>query len=168
MNTTLNLHALKQLYDLHAPFWNDWLNYKYCGLNNKDIYVLNQHIKNNFELGADDKLMFYNHESEIIQVTEKLRTNYKDYQEWAIKKFQFAVIKDCLKNEFEINYNKAITELTIDQNLQQILLRFNVNTINELFSNYTDQLFTDKVAFGHILVYMKEHQKLNQLCYASK
>ena len=167
MNIKPELQDLKQIYDLYKLFWKEWTIYKYSGLNDKDVSLVAFYLKIDFDFYACDNLSVYDSRLALARLNEKLRANYCNYQDWVIKKFQFTIIKDCLKNDFEINYSMPIKKLNVDVKLSKILLRFNFNNLQQLFGHYTDETFRDKVAFGHILLYLHERKKLNQHYYAA-
>ena len=63
------LLALKRSYLRYIPLWAEWAGYKFNGLTEEDVYLVNAHIITNFSTNTND-IMFYNKQDKIHQVSD--------------------------------------------------------------------------------------------------
>jgi hypothetical protein len=156
------LNDLKHNFSPYAPFWSEWANYKYSGLTNRDIYLINFHILNKFKINTDNSSMFYNRKTAIVRVTKKLQINYPEFQEWAILEFQFALLKLQGNGLIEEFSEIEIQKLNIDDELKKILFLFKCKTLHKMFSMYSEKLFLEALFFGYILEFLKRFYALKE------
>lgn len=143
------------VFKYYEPCWHDWQQYKYCGLNETDKYVVNAHLNSQFEFSAGDTLMFYNRPKVVDSVKNKLETNFESYQDWVIDKFQFALIKLLGAHQVEQVFYCPILFLNINQELKEILMRLRGSNLMEIIGPLPHNELKNKAAFNIILLFIK-------------
>lgn len=157
--------AIRDIFKYYEPFWQEWQHYKFSGLDEADKYLVNSHRNLGFEYVEDDTIMFYNRTEIVNAVKHKLEDNFVKYQEWAIIKFQFALIRCTNLENFDSFLETKIAHLEFDKEITEILLCFNSETLDQLFLNYPEAAFKEEVLFSYILRFK---QRLNELVRESK
>jgi hypothetical protein len=154
------LLTLKRYYLLYVPLWEQWATYKFNGLTEEDVYLVNAHILTNFSTHSND-VMFYNKPDKIKSVCEKLKSNYPTFQEKIVNKFQVYLINLSAPENLTSFLNTLIADLNISAELKSKLLIFNCKTVSELILTYSDKDFYSNRFFKSILefvVLMNEHK----------
>lgn len=154
------LKKLGRNFQMYFSFWNEWSLYKFNGLSETDIYIINVLSKRNFKYTLDDMLMFYFRTKTVKELTEKLEKNYPAFKEWLITKFQVSLSSLAAKYDLEPKYNrslllyenrqsrniqaclsKKIEYLFLNEDLKQVLLQFGFESLGELVETYSDDDF---------------------------
>jgi hypothetical protein len=161
MSLSKQLIELQQTFQAYQPLWNEWSNTKDCALNEDDKDILSVHAQNNFKLANDNLFMFYNQFKQISGLTDKLQNGYSELQEWAILKFQFAIVKIASKIGWSYTYYMDISGLEIPKELKTVLLKFNCRSINELSERHTDVGFKESKLFKIVIEFLTLEKKIN-------
>jgi len=149
------LKELQESYKPYASFWEEWKEYKFNGLTTTDIYMIEVQIENNFTIQINDFVMFYNQLESLRSLTIKLKTNYVEFKEWLVMKFQFAVMKfadgiplDLFFRIPLIVFYKMLPDYkTLSPDLIKILEKFNCQTLHEIFLLHSDKDFRNNRNF---------------------
>ncbi|MCC6370739.1 MAG: hypothetical protein IT236_07040 [Bacteroidia bacterium] len=159
------LLKFEEVFSLYAPFWEQWANYSFNGLNSQDIYLINAHRLHEFKFEAGDNLMFYNKAETVELVVSKLKSTYANYQEWVLIKFQFLLLFTSGKENVLKTLETPIEYLPLDNSLKEIIRSFKGDTLSEIFKNYSDIDFKSDKIFGLILKFKLRYNILNPVDY---
>jgi hypothetical protein len=147
------LEKLNSYLQLYSPFWSEWTKYSCNGLTETDIYVIASIKKNNFQFSFVDNIAMYFKANAIERITEKLRLNYPEFQEWIILKFQFSLVSLALEHDFDGFFATEIEFLPIHPELKMCLEKFKFRSLNDLFKTHSDCSFRQKPYFDLILTF---------------
>lgn len=152
------LNELKASFEPYSELWNEWTQSNFCSLSKDEIYLINVHLQNNFQVNISDFIMFYN-KIEVLQKTiRNLKTHYKDFQEWVLIRFPVHQINLTSENNLKTFIDTPINEFNISEDLKTILKIFNQQTLNKIFSTYTDEDFKADYAFKHLVAFQMSLQ----------
>lgn len=171
---TTKLTALKIAFEPYAPLWDDWCKLKQHGLNGTELYVLylycntqfkpiNRKIPKGIDLAAVNETLH-----------KKLLQKQNAFKDWAIYRFQHAVIRLAKHLYWYKFYQTDLTTLLINEDLKQALLGFKTKTLDELFSRYSDKDFRQPALFEYVIKFLiankafKNNVKAQQLMLALK
>lgn len=172
MRTKL-LSELKQAYEPFKALWNEWTGYAFCGLSEIEIYVMNSHRNNNFEVRIEDFVGFSSHIDIIHNLIKHLNSSYLEFKEWVVIKFQFSILSIARKTSFYVAnmprevvfFKLPMVILPVTESLKNILLKFKKQTLEQLFDSYSDQDFLEPAQFDIIVDF---HLSLNESAVLSK
>lgn len=146
MNQSADINALKSLFSLYAPCWQEWRQYQFCGLNAQDKSALEALSQNNFVVDGQSLNPFL-----IKALYTKLNRSYPHYQEWVCMKFCFSLMNLFDKNLHEHYFNEPIKKLPIVDEEKLLLRAFGARTINQLISRFSEKDFKQPHLFGLVL-----------------
>jgi hypothetical protein len=152
MRTNL-LNELKKSFLPYSLLWDDWTKAGSCILSKEEIYAVNIQIANGFKVDIGDFMMFYNKIEIIESVIQKLRMAYKDFQEWVLLRFANQVLRLTNANNLRAFLETPINDLCIKDELKVILQKFNRDTLNKIFTTYTDDDFKKENAFQNMVLF---------------
>lgn len=150
MRTKL-LEELKFNFSHYSTLWEEWINYKYCHLTGKEIDTMNLIIKNNFKVGINDFIIFYNRIEIIADITQKLRAYYDEFKEWVISNWQLSIVKLASLDNINIFFGTDIEHLKISEELKNNLKKFGLRTLNDVFNTYMNNDFKRTKLFNTVL-----------------
>lgn len=172
------LEKLKTDFEHYYPFWDEWAGYKFNGLNEMDIYIINIFKSNSFKITHDDALMFYFQETMILEISNKLKRTYSEFQHWLITRFQTYLVQMILLEESE-NYlleSKKQDSLRVDTvplckmnsfTIEEIILitlqKFKVRSLKEIVEGFSENEFRHPDVFKNIIGFMTWNIKKERL-----
>lgn len=167
--TPNDLEKLKTIFHDYRFFWDDWSIYKYNGLSETDIYVINVFIFKDFTFILDDMPMFYFKKEVIQKIIAKLKRGQKVFKRWIFGSFYPSLLKISidylLYNDKtycyiieDKNYNKGHTvfvESNVDEHkiktdILKILKEFDFKTLNDLIVNFERNFYCKKHVFLNV------------------
>lgn len=166
------LLELKKSFENLSPFWFDWVQYKYNGLDEIDVYIIETFRKKEFKFNLDNSTMFYYRKNIIENIIEKFEGSYPEFQDWVIVKFQILLLnilteENTNSTEFEslnIQFfdDKEINTLFLEDEIKVALLSFKCKTIKEILERFSDTGFKEKIIFQNILNFHKIIKELKR------
>jgi len=148
--------ALKELQKSFQPYsvlWDQWTKYSLCGLTEEDIYIIQVQLSNKFTFTHYDLVMFYNKPDKILQIVQKLDSNYSEFQEWATRKFLGWIIQMALRQGVHSFLEKPIIFLNLSNDLKKCVLSFGFETLKELVENCNDNDLLGEYYFKQPLMF---------------
>jgi len=146
MQLVTDISLLSSLYNLYAPCWQEWCQYRFCGLNAQDKTTLEQLNQNNFDADGQSLNPYL-----LNALYTKLKRSYPHYQEWVFMKFCFSLMNLFDKNLNEHYFNLPIKKLPLEDEEKLLLRAFGARTINQLISRFSEKDFKQPHLFGLVL-----------------
>jgi hypothetical protein len=147
------LNELKNSFEPYSQLWDEWTNSNFCSLAKEEIYLINAHLKNNFQVNISEFIMFYNKIDLLQQAIQNLKLYYREFQEWVLIRFSLNLMSLTNQNNIKLFLDTPINELNISEDLKAILKIFNRQTLNKIFTTYTDEDFKDDYAFKNLVAF---------------
>jgi hypothetical protein len=163
---TERMEELKEYYQLYSSQWEEWIKHKKDDqyLTQEELYALSIYKRNNFKISFDDQIMFYYKTEQIMRVSEKLKRSKKEFKAWAVDQWQLSLIQIGLETDLVFFFKTDIDQLNLNEDLKNILKRFNRNTIKEILESYSEKDFTTDFFFRSIQYFIAVYKKQELIC----
>ncbi|MDP1802992.1 MAG: hypothetical protein Q8L81_16640 [Bacteroidota bacterium] len=145
------INDLQDLMQVYKPFWPEWIKNHSCTLNEDDLYIIDVHSKNNFEINLFDSFMFYNQKKHIDRINAKLRWDNRKFKQWVILNFLFSIIELARNNGGQHYLHRPIGTLELNEALKKILFKLDLLYLNQIFEKYKEEDFEKEKIFNVIV-----------------
>lgn len=159
------LNELKKAFEPYSLLWEEWTNSNFCSLAKEEIYLINIHVKNNFQVNISEFIMFYNKIELLQQAIQNLKLYYREFQEWALLKFAHDILNLTSTENINSFIETPINELPIGSELKQSLKNFNRKNLKQIFLTYTDADLKKEKVFRNIVEYRTACKQINGLTH---
>lgn len=151
----MKLVQLNEWYNRYQNFWTEWKEYKFNGLNEKDILSIELYRDNNFRISISKLSWFhkYDHVHNCLEkpIVIKFQQNYEEYKGWVCMKFRNYIFKRALRYGLTDFFETPLDNLEIEADMKLDLKAFNCRNIQEIFDRYDDSDFLKDELFYKIL-----------------
>lgn len=127
------INRLKIEFEPYLFFWEEWKNNGNCNLNQENIDLVDHCLNKNFELEFVDFSENLIKIERINAVIKKLELGYQVFKDFVVVNFLQTTIEYAKEYGYDSYLTTPISQLEIDEDLKNSLLKFNCHTLKLVF-----------------------------------